>query len=130
MVRRKRLGRKTDWAERKKRIKVWKPVMWVRQSKNEFQRYKKTKDLKLLAQSGEKLWNAFALYVDDRLGKKFFSFGKMDGAVQASNDKEFVERYDDALWLHSFFYRGYTESEHIEERKWHNVYDYLRKRVG
>lgn len=128
--RRKRLGRERDWAYRMKKIKVWKPLTWVRHSKNEYQRYKKTKDLKLLAQSGEKLWNAFNLYADRKLGKEFFSFKSMDGTVRASKDKEFVDRYDDALWLHAFFYRGYTDHESVEERKWQDVYDYLRKRVG
>jgi len=73
-----------------KRLQVWKSAEWADRAKAEFDEYKKTGDMLKLAQSGEKLWNAFSLRMDERFGMKFFSYMQMRDAVEASGDKELL----------------------------------------
>lgn len=128
MVKRSRLKRGSKvW---KKKLKIWKPEVWLRKSKAEFDAYRKTKDLKKLAQSGEKLWNAFGLYLDGKFKKEFVGIGSMKRAVEGTGDEELINRFRDSYHLHTFFYRGYTDDISIEEGEFKRAYNYLKKRVG
>ena len=109
-----------------KRLQVWKSAEWADRAKAEFDEYKKTGDMLKLAQSGEKLWNAFSLRMDERFGMKFFSYMQMRDAVEASGDKELLAIAEAAYWMHVFFYRGYTDDVRQEEGKWHNVHRWLK----
>jgi hypothetical protein len=110
-----------------KRLKVWKSAEWADRAKAEFDEYKKTGDMLKLAQSGEKIWNAFSLRMDERFGRKFFGFLKLQDAIIASGDDELLRVAKDAYWMHVFFYRGYTDDVRMEEGNWLNVYKWLKR---
>lgn len=106
--------------------KVWSSRFWLRESKKEFDNYKKTKNPEKLAQAGEKLWNSLGHYLDEKTGKRLTSFS--DIRKEALRDKEIRKFFDDAYWLHIFFYRGYTEDINIEEKKFRRVSGWLSRK--
>ena len=127
-MKRSRLSRKGAKAQKHRMKKVWSANLWLQESEKEFLNYKRTGKNTSLAQSGEKIWNAFGLYMDERTGKRIDSFGKLKEAVLQSGDTELIERFWDAYHLHEFFY-GWTEDYKIQEEQYERVYNYLNNKV-
>jgi hypothetical protein len=105
--------------------KSWKSLTWLKDSKKEFDRYKKKKNPEELAQAGEKLYNSMTLYLDEKLGIRLKNYKQIKEA--AASDKDIKKIFDDAYWLHVFFYRGYTDDISNEEDKFKRVYKFLEK---
>jgi hypothetical protein len=105
--------------------KIWTADKWYKESMEEFRIYKKTGKTIKLAQAGEKMWNSFTLYLDKKYNKELTSYREIKKAVD--KDPEMKKIFDDAYWLHIFFYRGYTDYPPIEEEKFMNVSKKLRK---
>lgn len=105
--------------------KSWKPETWYNASMKEYAKYKKTKDLETFAQAGEKLYNSITLLLDERTGKKLRNYKQIKAA--AMQDPFIKKIFEDAYWLHVFFYRGFTEDISQEEEKFKNVRDKLKK---
>ncbi|RLG45319.1 MAG: hypothetical protein DRN81_02010 [Thermoproteota archaeon] len=107
--------------------KVWTSKGWFNESKKEFNEYKKSKNPRKLAQAGEKLWNSLSLYIDEKTGKRMINFSEI--RKEAHKDPEIRKFFDDAYWLHIFFYRGFTEDIGIEEGKFKRVSTWLGKKI-
>lgn len=105
--------------------KDWKAKQWFQASKKEYDKYKKNKKPLMLAQAGEKLWNSFGLYLDEKSGKNLIRF--KDVVKEAMKDKTAKKIFDDAYWMHIFFYRGYTEDIEIEEGKYKKAFNRMKK---
>jgi hypothetical protein len=107
--------------------KRWSAKKWLNESISEYNTYKKTGKGIKLAQAGEKLWNVFTLYLDKKYGKEFTKYKDIKDISE--KDPEAKKIFDDAYWLHIFFYRGYTDDPRIEEGKFIKARDRLKKVV-
>lgn len=106
-------------------IKIWKPETWLKASGKEYAKYKRTKDLEHFAQAGEKLYNSMTLLLDERTGKRLRNYRQIK---EAATKDPFVKKiFDDAYWLHVFFYRGFTEDIKTEEDKFKRVYKLMKE---
>jgi hypothetical protein len=105
--------------------KNWKSRTWYKMAVNEFGKYKKTKNPEKLAEAGEKLYNALTLLLDERTGKKLKNFRLIK--KEAMIDPLLKNIFEDAYWLHVFFYRGFTEDITTEEEKFRNVSKKLKE---
>ena len=106
-------------------IKTWNSKLWIKESKKEFGKYKESNDATSLAQAGEKLYNALTLHLDEKTGKKLIKYS--DIKKEAMKDNKIRKIFDDAYWLHVFFYRGFTEDIKNEEDKYKRVYKFLKE---
>jgi len=90
----------------------------TKKAEEELERYRKTKDMDHLAQSGEKIWLAYNLLIEKIANKKINRFSQLKSeVVSLSLDDDFVfETFRKAYQLHKFFYRGWTENEKEIER--------------
>lgn len=86
---------------------------FLRKAEQEFRRYKKTNDDQYLAQAGEKLWNVFNIFVQEKVGYKITNYGAMKKAVTElygkAKSNTLLITFDNAYQLHIFFYRGWTD---------------------
>ena len=78
----------------------------IKASKQEFDRYKSTKDIVLLQQAGEKLFNALENYIQFVNKNMAGSFYEIKGLIK---EKSLRKLLYDAKDLHIFFYRGELE---------------------
>ena len=91
-----------------KRIKSF-----LNKSEVEYRKYLKTKDLDVLAQAGEKLWNVCSLVIQKISRKRLRSYVE---TKKAANDLTFkhddfliAETFLDCYKLHRFFYKGWVD---------------------
>jgi hypothetical protein len=107
---------------------------FVAKSQEHFARYKRTGDTEEFGQAGEKLWNAFNLLVQQRLGRKVEDFGELRKGVaelrKDSGNRIYVDVFEDAYDLHKFFYRGWTEDMGYEEEKYKRVLEGIKSIEG
>jgi hypothetical protein len=109
------------------KLKKWSAGKWFKESVSEYNKYKKTGKGIKLAQAGEKMWNTFTLYLDKKNGKELTKYKDIK---DVSMKDPFAKKiFDDAYWLHIFFYRGYSDDLRIEEEKFRNVRDKLKSVV-
>lgn len=106
-------------------IKTWNSKLWIKEARKEFGKYKESNDATCLAQAGEKLYNALTLHLDEKTKKRLIKYS--DIKKEAMKDKETKKIFEDAYWLHVFFYRGFTEDIKNEESKYKRVYKYLKE---
>lgn len=93
-------------------------------SKLEYHTYKKDKDITYLMQAGEKLFNAFARYLEYKYQIITHSHNEVrDLAMRDSRNFELMSKFDQ---LHDFFYHGEVlyKREYIEK-----TYDTVLKSV-
>lgn len=90
----------------------------TKKAEKELEKYRKTRDIDYLAQSGEKIWLAYTLLIEKITNKKIKNFASLRSqVVSLSIDDDFVfETFRKAYQLHKFFYRGWTENEREIER--------------
>lgn len=86
---------------------------FLKKAEHEFKRYKRTGDDQYLAQAGEKLWNVFNLFVQEKSGRKITNYGALKKAITELYSKgksnTLLITFKNAYDLHIFFYRGWTE---------------------
>jgi hypothetical protein len=116
---------------KKRRLSGWSEYgNFLTKSRSELAAYKKTGDTESLAQSGEKLWNAFNLMVQKKVGRPVRSYGAFRKAVselyQKTGSNLLLRSSEQAFNLHVFFYRGYTEDESEVENNNREVYESMR----
>ena len=92
-------------------------------SKKEFSEYKKTKDIVLLQQSGEKLFNTLENYIQFVNEIQVMSFYELKKLVK---EKSLRKLLFDARDLHRFFYKGELESD---EDIIVDLYESVEKRI-
>lgn len=108
--------------------KGWKTYRaFLNKSKTEFDTYTRTGDVKKLAQAGEKLWNAFNLFVQKKSGKKIRSYSQLKKEVSEiytqSGSELLLRTFKKCYDLHIFFYRGYTEDVKDIENDYLEAYE-------
>ena len=101
----------------------WESKKWLDEATTEFREYENTKKGIKLAHAGEKLWNAFILYLD---GSRKERTSYKDIKDVSMKDPFAKNIFNDAYWLHIFYYRGYSDDLRIEEEKFRNVRDKLK----
>lgn len=106
-------------------MKAWTSKQWLKAAKEEHDKFKRTGNPMLFAESGEKLWNAIGLFLDDYFGKPHYSKYQMEKSVEGNYKLE--SKLNRAYNLHTFFYRGRSDDIKNEERDWQNVYNFLKK---
>jgi arginine/lysine/ornithine decarboxylase len=106
-------------------MKAWTSKQWLKAAKKEHDKFKRTGNPMFFAESGEKLWNAIGLYVDEKTGKSIESYYELKRAV--ANDTVLSQKLSEAYNLHTFFYRGRTDNRRNEEEDWKNVYNFLKR---
>jgi hypothetical protein len=114
-----------------KRLSGWKAYgVFLEKSRSQLAEYKKNGDAESLAQSGEKLWNAFNLLVQKKVGYPVRSYPAFRRAVselyQRTGSDLLLRSSGKAYALHVFFYRGYTENEAEVENDNREVYESMR----
>lgn len=86
---------------------------FLKKSEAEYNKYKTTKDDVYLAQAGEKLWNIFNMYVQEKVGRKITNYGALKKAVSelfaSGGTNNLLTTFKNTYDLHVFFYRGWTE---------------------
>ena len=99
----------------------------IKASKQEFEKYKSTKDIVLLQQAGEKLFNALENYIQFVNKIEAFSFYGIKTIVK---EKSLRDLLYDARDLHRFFYRGENEmNEEDAEDLYVNVKNRIEERI-
>jgi len=95
---------------------------FLKESEREYHKYKRTKNITIFAQAGEKLWCAFNILLEEISHKKIQNFKTVKNVVKEiaiNNDDSIVlQLFNDLYALHVFFYRGWTEDITIEEDKY------------
>lgn len=99
---------------RLKPMRGWKGIHgFLDKSRREFAEYKRTGDIEVLAQSGEKVWNAFGLMIGRKIGRRIKNYGDLRGAVSElahrTGNPKVESTFHKAYSLHIFFYGGWTE---------------------
>ena len=99
---------KNEQQYKKTRIRT-RMFSYLKQAKKEYNEYKKHKDTLKLAEGGEKLWRAFNYYMELRMNKSLKTSREVRQAVYLQHDTNIISIYDNASWLHQFFY-GWTDN--------------------
>jgi len=115
---------------KRKKLKMWNPTALLMKSKADYDGYKKTGDSQKIAEAGEKIWNAFILYVSGLAGRRLVSFHAIENRINKIGDGQLLDVFGDAYHMHAFFHAGWTEDITMEEEKWNDVYNYLKGKVG
>jgi hypothetical protein len=133
MARKARLARaeKVRGSMRLKKFSGWSGYGdFLAKSRSQLAAYKKSGDVESLAQSGEKLWNAFNLLVQKKVGRPVRNFAAFKQAVselyQKTGSDLLLRSSTKAYNLHVFFYRGYTEDVAAVENDNREVYESMR----
>ena len=79
-------------------------LSYLAKAREEYGKYKKTKNTTQLAEAGEKLWGAFNYYMELKAGKSLKTASEVKHAVYNQEDSNLISLYDKASWLHQFFY--------------------------
>jgi hypothetical protein len=133
MARKSRLARakKVRGSMRLKKLSGWSGYSsFLDKSRSQLASYKKSGDVESLAQSGEKLWNAFNLLVQKKVGYPVRNYSAFQKAVselyQRTGSDLLLRSASKAYNLHVFFYRGYTENVAVVENDNCEVYEGMK----
>jgi len=115
-------------------VPTWKANKFIELSEKEYEKYKKTGEAEYLAQAGEKLWNAFKIWLKERTKKDIKKHAEVEDRIKDIYKKE---GYDEKLWeiyyrlykLHLFFYTGEISSLDEAEAHYKNALRLLERAI-
>lgn len=95
-------------------IRLIKSKRFIKLSKEEFKKYKKTKKIENLQEAGEKCYVAYIYLLEYMICKNIKSHKQIYPCVVRLKDKNMLELLKDVEFLHTFFYESETTAKIVE----------------
>lgn len=83
----------------------------VKKAKQHVQKYRHTKNITHLLQASEKIWVAYVLFIERKVGRELYNYPSVKSESKKLINKGIIkeELFEKAYWLHIFHYEGWAD---------------------